>query len=82
MSELELAAYWRLRNADGEPTVHSIRKWTARPEDEHPLPCAYMGEMRRYHRSEVDRWAREEAERRRRKRVEIRHGESQLQAVN
>jgi hypothetical protein len=77
MTELELAAYWQLRNADGQPTMHSIRKWTARPENEHPLPCAQMGEMRRYHRSEVDRWAREEAEHRRRKR-----SESRLQAIN
>lgn len=77
MTELELAAYWQLRNADGELTVHSIRKWTTRPEGEHPLPCAYLGELRRYHRKDVDQWAREEAELRRRKR-----GDGRLQAVN
>ena len=68
MTEKQLAEYWQLRTPDGEATVHSIRKWTARPESEHPLPCASMGEMRRYHREEVDRWAREEAARQREKR--------------
>lgn len=61
MSESQLAEYWQLRTPDGEPTVHSIRKWTFRAEDEHPLPCALMGEKRRYHREEADAWAREEA---------------------
>lgn len=68
MTEKQLAEYWELRTPDGEATVHSIRKWTARSEGEHPLPCASMGEMRRYHREEVDRWAREEAARQREKR--------------
>lgn len=68
MTEKQLAEYWQLRTPDGEATVHSIRKWTARPDGEHPLPCASMGEMRRYHREEVDRWAREEAVRQRKKR--------------
>lgn len=68
MTEKQLAEYWQLRTPDGEVTVHSIRKWTARREEEHPLPCASMGEMHRYHREEVDRWAREEAARRREKR--------------
>lgn len=53
MTEKQLAEYWQLRTPSGEITVHSIRKWTARPENEHPLPCASMGEMRRYHREEV-----------------------------
>lgn len=68
MTEKQLAEYWQLRTPDGEVTVHSIRKWTTRPENEHPLPCASMGEMRRYHREEVDRWAREEAVRQKEKR--------------
>src|SRR5256714_6015813 len=68
MTEKQLAEYWQLRTPNGEVTVHSIRKWTARPESEHPLPCASMGEMRRYHREEVDRWAREEAVRQKKKR--------------
>jgi primosomal protein N'' len=62
MTETQLAEYWQLRNKEGGLTVHSIRTWTARPKDEHPLPCGNMGEMRRYHREECDRWAREEAE--------------------
>lgn len=74
MTEKQLAEYWQLRTPDGEVTVHSIRKWTTRPENEHPLPCASMGEMRRYHREEVDRWAREEAARQRKKR----HHEMQI----
>jgi primosomal protein N'' len=61
MTEKQLAEYWQIRTQQGEITVHSIRKWTTRPENEHPLPCASMGEMRRYHREEVDQWAREEA---------------------
>ncbi len=68
MTERQLAEYWQLRTPDGDVTVHSIRKWTARPEGEHPLPCASMGEMRRYHREEVDHWAREEAARQKNKR--------------
>src|SRR3989440_9643072 len=68
MTEKQLAEYWQLRTPNGEVTVHSIRKWTARPDNEHPLPCASMGEMRRYHREEVDRWAREEAARQKKKR--------------
>ena len=68
MTERQLAEYWQLRTPDGEITVHSIRKWTARPGNEHPLPCASMGEMRRYHREEVDQWAREEAARQKKKR--------------
>lgn len=67
MTEKQLAEYWQLRTSEGEVTVHSIRKWTARPVNEHPLPCGSMGEMRRYHREEVDRWAREEAARQRTK---------------
>lgn len=65
MTELQLAEYWQLRNKDGELTVHSIRDWTKRAED--PLPCANMGELRRYNREEVDRWARAEVERQRKK---------------
>jgi primosomal protein N'' len=61
MTEKQLAEYWQIRTQQGEITVHSIRKWTTRPENEHPLPCASMGEMRRYHREEVDQWAKEEA---------------------
>jgi len=75
MTEKQLAEYWQLRTSSGEVTVHSIRKWTTRPDNEHPLPCASMGEMRRYHREEVDRWAKEEAARQKKKR------ESELKIV-
>ena len=78
MTEIQLAEYWQLRNKDGEITVHSIRTWTARPKEGHPLPCANMGEMRRYNREECDRWAREEAERQRTKNIRKGH---QLKAV-
>ncbi len=67
MTETQLAEYWQLRTNDGDLTVHSIRKWTARSPDEHPLPCGNMGELRRYYRAEVDQWAREEAARQRAK---------------
>ncbi len=73
MTETQLADYWQMRNKVGELTVHAIRKWTARPADEHPLPCAQMGDMRRYHRDEVDAWAREEGVRQRLKREDSRH---------
>ena len=63
MTEIQLAEYWQLRNKDGELTVHSIRRWTTRHDN--PLPCGNLGEIRRYHKDDVDRWAREEAERQR-----------------
>ena len=66
MTEKQLAEYWQLRTPNGEITVHSIRKWTAlMVSTRYP---ASMGEMRRYHREEVDRWAREEAARQKNKR--------------
>ena len=52
-------------NANGEPTTAGIMKWARRSEDEHPLPHAYMGDLLRFHRADVDVWAREEADRRR-----------------
>jgi hypothetical protein len=76
MTETQLAEYWQLRNKDGELTVDSIRKWTARPEDEHPLPCGNMGDMRRYNREEVDQWARKEAVRQRTLRAQRRQSKT------
>lgn len=75
MTETELAEYWRIFDDDGKPTPYSIRRWTKREAD--PLPCANMGDMRRYHRETVDGWARDEAERQRRKR----HKDTELHAV-
>ena len=65
MTASQLARYWQLVNADDEPTTAGIMKWARRPEDEHPLPHAYMGDLLRFHRADVDVWAREEANRRR-----------------
>jgi hypothetical protein len=36
-------------------------KWTKRAENEHPLPHACMGDLLRFKREDVDRWAQEEA---------------------
>ncbi|SRR6266568_8533919 len=65
MTASQLARYWQLVNANGEPTTAGIMKWARRSENEHPLPHAYMGDLLRFHRDEVDVWAREEADRRR-----------------
>ena len=65
MTASQLASYWQLVNANGEPTTAGIMKWARRSEDEHPLPHAYMGDLLRFHRVDADVWAREEADRRR-----------------
>ena len=65
MTATQLARYWQLVNANGEPTTAGIVKWARRSDSEHPLPHAYMGDLLRFHRDEADLWAREEAERRR-----------------
>lgn len=65
MTASQLARYWQLVNANGEPTTAGIMKWARRPQDEHPLPHAYMGDLLRFHRADVDVWARKEADRRR-----------------
>ena len=61
MTASQLASYWQLVNANGEPTTAGIMKWARRSEDEHPLPHACMGDLLRFKREEVDRWAQEEA---------------------
>ncbi|MDQ6653877.1 MAG: hypothetical protein M3Y84_14195 [Acidobacteriota bacterium] len=75
MTASQLARYWQLVNAQGEPTTAAIMKWTKRSESEHPLPHACMGDLLRFKREEVDRWAQEEAVRRRvennRKRLQL-----------
>ena len=65
MTATQLARYWQLVNAHDEPTTAGIMKWAKRSESEHPLPHAYMGDLLRFNRAEVDSWAEEEAERRR-----------------
>ncbi len=65
MTATQLARYWQLANANGEPTTAGIIKWARRSKNGHPLPHAYMGDLLRFQRDEADLWAREEAERRR-----------------
>lgn len=65
MSATQLAEYWQLYNDKNEPTTAGILKWSKRPADQFPLPHAYMGNLLRFNRDEVDLWAREEGERRR-----------------
>lgn len=54
MTATQLARYWQLVNSSGEPTTAGIMKWARRCENEHPLPHAYMGDLLRFHRSEVE----------------------------
>jgi hypothetical protein len=65
MSATQLAEYWQLYNENNQPTIAGILKWAKRPADKFPLPHAYMGDLLRFNRDDVDRWARQEAERRR-----------------
>ena len=39
--------------------------WTTRPSDQFSMPRAYMRDLLRFNRQEVDLWAKQEAERRR-----------------
>jgi hypothetical protein len=61
MTAAQLARYWQLVNANGEPITAGIMKWTKRAENGHPLPHACMGDLLRFKREDVDRWAQEEA---------------------
>jgi hypothetical protein len=65
MNATQLAEYWQLYNDKNEPTTAGILKWAKRSPEDFPLPHAYMGDLLRFNRDEVDRWAHEEAERRR-----------------
>ena len=65
MNASQLAEYWQLYNDKNEPTTAGILKWAKRPMDHFPLPHAYMGDLLRFNRDEVDQWAHEEAQRRR-----------------
>lgn len=65
MSATQLADYWQLYNDKNEPSTAGILKWSKRTPDQFPLPHAYMGDLLRFNRAEVDVWAKEEAERRR-----------------
>jgi hypothetical protein len=61
MTAAQLARYWQLVNASGEPITAGIMKWTKRAANEHPLPHACMGDLLRFKREDVDSWALEEA---------------------
>jgi integrase len=63
MTAKQLADYWQLHNSKAEPTTAGILKWAKR--ESNSLPHVYLGDLIRFHREEVDQWAREEAERRR-----------------
>ena len=65
MSAAQLAEYWQLYNDKNEPTTAGILKWSKRPAEQFPLPHAYMGDLLRFNRVDVDVWAKEEAQRRR-----------------
>ena len=65
MNAAQLPEYWQLYNDKNEATTAGILKWAKRSPEEFPLPHAYMGDLLRFNRDEVDRWAHEEAERRR-----------------
>jgi hypothetical protein len=65
MTITELAEYWRLFDKDRTPVTAGIKKWVNRSADEHPLPQGCMGDLPRFKREAVDRWAEEEAELRR-----------------
>lgn len=65
MSANQLAEYWQLYNDKNEPTTAGILKWAKRRPDQFPLPHAYMGDLLRFNRDEVDLWAKQEAQRRR-----------------
>jgi hypothetical protein len=65
MTATQLAEYWQLLNDKDEPTTAGILKWCKRPPNQFPLPHAYMGDLLRFNRKEVDLWAKDEAERRR-----------------
>lgn len=65
MTAKQLAEYWQLFSDEGEPRTGGILKWVRLPPDQHPLPHAYMGDLLRFKREDVDHWAVEGASRRR-----------------
>ncbi len=65
MTAAQLAEYWQLLDEGKKPRTAGILKWTKRPADQFLLSHAYMGDLLRFHREDVDKWAKEAAERRR-----------------
>ncbi len=64
MTVKQLAQYWQLLTNDNEPRTAGIMKWANRPADQSPFPHACLGDLLRFRREDVDRWAYEEAGRR------------------
>jgi hypothetical protein len=58
MSAIQLAEYWGLHNDKNEPTTSGILEWLKLPSDHSQLPHAYIGDLLRLNRDEVDLWAR------------------------
>jgi hypothetical protein len=72
LKESELAELWGC-------STDTIRAYAMR--EKNPLPYGSLGETRRYHRADFDRWAREEGERDRSRRAEAKRsaGDSKKQ---
>ena len=64
MTVKQLAQYWQLLTNDNQPRTAGIMKWANRPADQSPLPHVSLGDLLRFRREDVDRWAHEEAVRR------------------
>jgi len=64
MTAKQLAEYWQLLTNDNQPRTAGIMKWANRSADQFPLPHASLGDLLRFRREDVDRWAHEEAVRR------------------
>lgn len=54
MSAIQLAAYWQLHNDKNEPATAGILKWLRRSSDRFLLQHAYMGDLLRFNREEVE----------------------------
>lgn len=83
MTASQLAEYWQLFNDENKPTTSGIMKWVNRLADEHPLPCARMGDLYRFNRKQVDAWAQEEAELKRAQKTSVnKKQDTKLRAIN
>lgn len=83
MTASQLAEYWQLFNDENKPTTSGIMKWVNRLPDEHPLPCARMGDLYRFNRKQVDAWAQEEAELKRAQKTSVnKKQDTKLRAIS
>src|SRR5436190_21793333 len=62
MSATQLAEYWQLYNDKNEPTTAGILKWSKRSPGQFPLTDAYMEDLLRFYRIELDSAATEDPE--------------------